>query len=345
LELSFILTASVATLLLIDRLAFELELAPPHITSSATVVAAFALALGVAAIAALAGCLYALYPYPAVLCGILQQDILVTFAVALAVFATIRASSRDSRAAAWLVAGVCVGLAALVKNNFVALVLVPVVAAIARHAPRRTRYVAGCAVLIGFALTIAPWMVRNYLVFGNVPPLAVAGTGENITFILEELDPHRVPTVMVHGKRYPFEIAGYQIDGPDLIAAQRELIVRSMPELARVWPQYMVLVVKRVPWLWLTRGTFGRSSAVGGIAVALSVALFVLAVFGVVKTWPDRNMFLVLYLTIGVITLMYAPIRVEGRYSLPARPAQMIFVAVAVRALLDRYVVGRTRTR
>src|SRR5207244_2467752 len=109
----------------------------------------------------------------------------------------------------------------------------------------------------------------------SVPPLAVAGTAENIAFALEEIAPARAPAVMVHGKRFPFEIAGYQIDGADLIAAQRELVMRGLRELRDVWPQYVRLVVKRVPWLWLTRGNVGRSAIVEGVAVVVSVATFV----------------------------------------------------------------------
>src|SRR5204863_4020043 len=42
---------------------------------TAVLVAGIARALASAAIASLAGVLYALYPYPAMLCGILQQDV------------------------------------------------------------------------------------------------------------------------------------------------------------------------------------------------------------------------------------------------------------------------------
>ena len=51
---------------------------------------------------------------------------------------------------------------------------------------------------------------------------------------------------------------------------------------------------------------------------------------GLVITRRAWRELLPLSLTIVVVTLMYAPIRVEGRYTAPARPAMMVFVAAAI---------------
>src|SRR5690349_22312791 len=55
LEFAFVLTAAAGALLLLDRIAYELQLADLHATKVEHVVAAFATALGVAAIAAVIG--------------------------------------------------------------------------------------------------------------------------------------------------------------------------------------------------------------------------------------------------------------------------------------------------
>src|SRR5688500_18855099 len=57
LEFAFVLTAAAGSLLLLDRIAYELQLADLHATKAAYVAATFATALAVAAIAAVAAAL------------------------------------------------------------------------------------------------------------------------------------------------------------------------------------------------------------------------------------------------------------------------------------------------
>lgn len=287
-------------------------------------------------IATLAALLYALYPYPAVLCGVLHQDILLTFFVLVAILLTVRAAAGSRGSGRWLLAGICTGLTGLVKANFVLFALVPALTMLMACSGKRRRASALMALASGVVLTIGPWVVRNYLVFGSIPPLAIGGTGTNLVALLRELGDPRPPTVLVDGKRYPVEIEPVQIvdsiplDGAKLIAAETELVRRAAPELLQRWPRYFRQAVNHVLWLWVTRGAFYQSWAVNLVAVASSLVLLVLGIAGIFLLRRSWRTLLPLHLAMVIVTLMHVPIRAEARYTLPVRPLLLLFVAVSL---------------
>ena len=78
-----------------------------------------------ARVALTAGFLYALYPYSAFFCGVLSQDALLTFTVLVVLYFTARADLARPRQWQWLVIGVAIGVAALVKSFIILVAAVP----------------------------------------------------------------------------------------------------------------------------------------------------------------------------------------------------------------------------
>jgi hypothetical protein len=79
---------------------------------------------------------------------------------------------RTSRLRAAAVAGVCLGAVVLTKAAalYVALVLIPLLAAslvLFGLMPRRRALTVLAALAVAFAVTVAPWMIRNYIQFGD----------------------------------------------------------------------------------------------------------------------------------------------------------------------------------
>ncbi len=290
--------------------------------------------------AILAGALYATYPYAAAFCGLLSQDTLLTFSVIVAVLVMVMAQQTPDRWSLWLWCGLAVGLAALVKNFLILLVLLPL-AVIVATAEVKKKARASLLVVVGLALVVAPWVVRNYLWFHSFPPLAVGGSGTTLEILVESLD---------HGEDYVLQRAessqvepGYLdrfVDGQALITQEKSATARVLPELARRWPKYSLLIVRHMGRLWVSTHAMGYRRAVALVALLVSWGYLLPAIMGMYLLRSRARALLALYGLVALITLAYSPYTVEARYTLPARPVMMVFVAVVLAAGLERLVAG-----
>lgn len=303
-------------------------------------------------VARAAGLLYALYPYPAIYCGFLSQDILLTFAVQLVLFlltttATIkqpgvRGQSRDM--GRWLALGLAMGFLVLVKAVFILYAIVPLGVVLLSARSRAGKLRATAMLGIGLGVLVAPWVVRNYLAFGSFPPLAAGSTGTNMMYIAESLEGGEQNFV---GKL----MAKSEVTSPDadrlgwlrdlkdgaaLIASEKALAQAARPRIARHWPQYLLFVAQHVPRLWITQYTVGRSAWMGRAGQALSYMILLPGLIGMICLRRQWQRLLPLYLTIIVTTAVYAPYTVEARYTLPARPAMVFFATAALCLLLPQ---------
>jgi len=124
--------------------------------------------------------------------------------------------------------------------------------------------------------------------------------------------------------------AGYLrrfVDGVELIDKEFELAQEAKGEIKRRWPAYIPLVLKHIPRLWITKYTIGQSTRRQLAATGLSIVTLLSGLAGMVLLWRERMRLLSLYLSVIVITLVYAPYTAEARYTLPARPAMIVFIA------------------
>ena len=126
--------------------------------------------------AAVAGLVYALDPLMVIGSGLLYPETVAGIVLALAVLLALDGSERD-RPRCSALAGLLLGVLALLRP--VALLLPPVVAAwiawtVPARWPRRLAHVG--ALVLSFALVLAPWVARNLRVHGQLVPVATAGT-------------------------------------------------------------------------------------------------------------------------------------------------------------------------
>lgn len=291
--------------------------------------------------ALLSGALYALYPYPAMFCGMLIQDTLVTFLV-MSVLLVLVSEPKWK----WVSLGLLLGCLALTKPFLVLFAVVPV------FYVRKLRHVLIMG-LVG-ALTITPWVIRNYVYFHSFPPLSVGGTGENLGILVAELDGGERLLVKKYGSqtilnptyRYdPSHASEYLdnfVDGKSLIELEKQRSAEYAPILEARWREYLPNVFRHLWRNWITKnaGRFGL--------IAFLISGSVLA-FGLIGMWVERkNQLLPLYLTVLWITLIYAPYSQESRYMLPARPAMIAFCASALLvayALVGDYIRARSGDR
>src|SRR5207302_11026714 len=109
--------------------------------------------------------LYAGYPYSAIYCGSLHQDILLTFTLQIVLLLVLQSSRRPSRLWLWLLVGLGVGFVALIKAYLLLFAVIPALTIALQRWPARVKARGLALFALGTSLLLAPWLARNYLVF------------------------------------------------------------------------------------------------------------------------------------------------------------------------------------
>lgn len=276
--------------------------------------------------------LYAIYPYPGMFCGSLHLDILLVFCVLWTLLLTTRALKIPNYSR-WMWVGVMLGITALVKPNFLLFSILPVALILFFLRERRIARIA--TVLAMMMLVLLPWFVRNYVVFNSFPPLSVGNTGTNARYLVVELN-QGAEAVREIGLGPPRTKAGGFTDGHELIRQEKELARSSLKELTNRWPEYTVLMIKHIPRLWITKTPRWHGQTVGLLGGILSWMVLLGGIAGMLLVAKNWKRLLPLYLHVFLITLMYMPYTIEARYTLPARPVMLCFVAAALVVLLQK---------
>jgi hypothetical protein len=277
--------------------------------------------------------LYAIYPYPGMFCGVVHQDILLVFCT----LATLLLTSKAAKSASlnpWFFTGLSLGVLALVKANMLLFALLPVITIF--HYFKENRILRSLILMAGMAVMLSPWVIRNYLVFHSFPPLAAGATGTNLRLLVLELDGGEAAVRNTGISGQPMTDPRNLRDGPQLIKEEKILAQNALQELKRRWPEYCLNVMRHIPRLWITTYSRYHSELVGVIGSLLSFFVLGLGLAGMVILRKNWRGLLPLYLTVLLITAIYAPYTVEARYTLPARPVMLCFVASALAAAMRK---------
>jgi 4-amino-4-deoxy-L-arabinose transferase-like glycosyltransferase len=178
----------------------------------------------------------AIWPASIVLTGSLMTETLYVMLELLFVWQCLRAGDRPSPAR-FAVAGLCAGVATLTRPNLLLLLpLLPLWSAVVFRGDRRA-LVASLAVPAVAAAVIAPWTVRNYLVFHRFIPVSTL-SGTNLLIGNNDL-------VLEHPDRIGYylddQIPGFQERTRGLNEAERDEVALQMAK----------------SWLWSHRDRWG----------------------------------------------------------------------------------------
>lgn len=164
-----------------------------------------------------------------------------------------------------------------------------------------------------FAIVMAPWWIRNYLVFGQFIPLTLSTGNPFLQGTYINYDPTRNYT--------PIEI------GKTALETNRIEMEAGLYRLKTYFPQE--------PLSYLYWYTIGKSKyfwmapfywkAMFGISIFKAVVahyiLLIVAILGTIKGFMTKHKgFLYLFLTIAFTNLMYLPYYTMSRYSYPLMP-------------------------
>jgi len=283
----------------------------------------------------------ATYPFTIHATGTLSPESLLVFLALLSV-AAFRA--WPARGWSWTIpaAGAALGAAAWVKPVFLPLPGLLLVAEGLRHgqwrAATRRALVVGA---VGMVLFV-PWLVRNRSAFGH-PCLGGEaglvlwhGTRDFHPDLDREIESRFAAAPADDASRYEVTRRGLA-DSPALLARDEEYR-RAALEFIRTHPLETLVLdpVRRVPRLWISVRHVQMPPWVGVVAAAASLAYLGLALAGL---WLLRERWRSLahwWVLPTLLTLVYAAIHVEARYSLPARPTLWVLGGVALHAVFTR---------
>jgi 4-amino-4-deoxy-L-arabinose transferase-like glycosyltransferase len=272
-----------------------------------------------------AGVAFALWPFSIVWTAGVQPEVLCAFLVASCIWAVV--------AKRVLLVGITAGLLALTRSNYIALAPLLAVwmlgAGKARHVP---------LMLAAWSLTLVPWIVRNYVVHGQ---LMVASSDGGMAFVLyndremlrrqlagesQQVDPMNT----AYG-RIAQELA--RLAEP----AQTRLMYATGAEEIRAVPGlYARVVLQRFWLLWNpipdTGGWIGK---VMGVPLAAGL---ILAVAGLIVMWRDPARRPLALMLVGLAIFGTSVILVRGvsRYKAAIEPAVVLLAIAGVEAAAAR---------
>ncbi|MCC7418302.1 MAG: glycosyltransferase family 39 protein [Acidobacteria bacterium] len=240
-------------------------------------------------------------------------------------------------------AGLVLGVATLLRPECVLLVPLAVAAIWWRGGPARTSAAAVAAIVA--CLTIAPWTIRNYRVFGR--PILVTAVGGNALYI-----------ATTGWDEWPADDPELRaiVAGLDYVRQNEALGRAGLANIGRNPGQYLAYSLRRVPVFWISsqttyvrglsdryaayfeRGQHARLAAKLSL-LALSLASVALGFAGLVLAWRrgPRYRTLVVAGPIAIVFLVHVFLYASPRYQVPLLPLLLVFAAVAI----DRMQSGR----
>ena len=302
----------------------------------------------------LAALLWGLYTPAHELISQVSGDLLAALLVCMGILYTMRARTswhpRD-----WLVAGTCLGLAAITRSATLVMSAVVIGGVLFESWWKRLNLkdvITPVLMLSGLALLfIAPWLIRNQLVLGR-PVLGSSLIGYNLyrhNYMIDTTDYFRhvggkeglAATEALIGRRA--DLSGLENEA-EMDRVYREAAV----ELIRAHPlRYVLLSAYRFLPLWFNWGypeAYGREpSSIDYAVMVYQGLLLILALFGLHRTlwrtWP-------LWGNILAVSLMYMAVDSRLLYVIPVMPLVISLSAVGAIWLLGKLFpqsVGETK--
>jgi 4-amino-4-deoxy-L-arabinose transferase-like glycosyltransferase len=290
--------------------------------------------------------LAAVYPNLWIGNGIIMPDTLASLAIVVALLLTYRLL----RAPSWPVAaamGVCCGLGALTRGEYVLLVPVLAVPAVLLAAGLTWAARLRLLVVIGlvFTATLTPWVVRNLRTFEE--PTFIT-TGDGILLLGSNCD-----------ETYGGDLLGlFTLECAFTVPSSRDQSVESARQrdaaldyIGDHLDRLPVVVAARIGRTWeLYRplqnvrhaATEGRPVGAGWAGLAMYYLLVPLTVAGGVVMHRRKATWWPLWILFGMVTFVVATAHGYVRYRGPAEISMLVLAAVAIVAGWDRWRSRRT---
>jgi hypothetical protein len=284
--------------------------------------------------------------HPGTLIALARGGVELLFITAVLAFLLLLYRALDTeRAAPFLLAGLALGAAVLIRSTplLLPVVLIPCLILLAPAGARIRRLLHGAALAAGMLMAISPWILRNYALSGQfVPTATVQGVaaqegqytcermppGRRFQALQREAAAQRNQTAAGLGLRFKPGYYQYFYSAMDELAFNRALLA-STAERYREHPQLLA----RCAGANLLKFWFlGKNGLATSLNLALQLPLLVLAVAGLVAVhrrhgfavWTPVGLF------IAYVVGVHAPVIAHARHSVPLIPLLAIFAGAAL---------------
>ena len=302
-------------------------------------------------IAFLAGLLAALSPQFAWNSILLLPDTLAIVPLLLAIYLFARWRNK-TRLANWFVIGVLIGLSCLVRPN--ALLFAPFLGVwlllCERKLERKNRLTAAMVLVLGTVCVIAPFTIRNAIVFGRFVPLSI-GAGQTLLEGIADYDPGRrfgfpdtdTEIARMEAERFKRPDYAETLFGPDGIERERfrmregASVITSNPiwfASVMVRRAASMLRLERVPLISASASAangypspFRAVQSVFKTVVVLPLTLLGVGILVAARRWA---VLVVLLVIPAYYFCVQSALHTEYRYILALNHFQFVFAAVAV---------------
>ena len=234
---------------------------------------------------------------------------------------------EEKKLSYYILGGVVWGLACLVRPTVAAFPAVILVMWLIKKYSFKDMVKYTVVTTLVFAIVMAPWWIRNYLVFGQFIPLTLSTGNPFLQGTYINYDETRNYTSIELGKN------ALETNRIEMQAGLYRLKTYFWQEPLSYLYWYTIGKSKyfwMAPFYWKTM--FGISIFK---AVVAHYIILIIAILGAIKGFISKNKgFLYLFLTIAFTNLMYLPYYTMSRYSYPLMPIVGIIAASMIYAVL-----------
>jgi hypothetical protein len=289
----------------------------------AVVIALLARRIGGEVLGALAGILWSIYPLGVFIAGLVYPTNLLTLLLACGLLCFLPYSDEELSPKRVFLAGILWGLATLTTPAVIATVVAVSIWMMCWGRGNRLRLV--CLLLLGSALTVVPWTIRDFYVYDRlvvVDPRVV----EHLPLIdkpQKNVPEKKVEAILKHPRvfaaRYTREFLHFWQPYPDRLTMDWPTVREEAHQSDR-------RIVKET--------IFAKNNLVTLVNILSTGPLFLFAIVGTVAMWLQqgrRRDLSLLWATILSFAVVYSLFYTKTRYRIPIEPYVIILSAYGLR--------------
>jgi 4-amino-4-deoxy-L-arabinose transferase-like glycosyltransferase len=310
-----------------------------------------------ASVALVAALGYALSPYHIYYSRALLTETLATFLLAVATLGLVHAL-RVRRLLAYAISGAAWGLLALCRPEYLPLGFLVAGYCMLARGGGRAGVGSALAMGLGLALVVSPWVARNQMIFDR-PVITAGGLGYSLYLGTFEdgrswdgwnnYPDHIFATAEDKESLVRLDQAyfsAFRRGSIDIVPIDREFFRLATLRISDDPVGTLAIWLQRAPALWFQSDIQRyRDPEASGVWL---LACLVLAVIGLLRSdAEDRRRVVPLLLVLGFVAMLYFPLHVEARYSVPSIPLLIALAAqgtIVVARMLQQQLARRLPT-
>ena len=286
--------------------------------------------------------LAATYPFFVHAVGSLSPEALATF-LSLVLLWSIERWPPEGGWKRVVLTGLLLGALGWIKPVFLPLPAILLVTEPMRGRAWRLSLARAVAVGALALVAITPWIARNYSEFQR--PVLAGELGLVVwhgTYDFSDERDTMIRTAFTDAKSSandPYENTRERFASPEreLEESDRFLGLAFERMAKRPLRAYVLDPLRRIPRLWVSMSYALGPWWIGAGAAAASIGYLVLGAIGLRLLWARRRELAAWWMLPVQLTLVYAAIHVEARYTLPARASLLLLAGVAIHAGWERF--------